>query len=428
MDIKKLYVHDDEFHSDDVLCAAMVSVLNPAVEIIRSSHDLPGDHVEGVMVADVGRGKYDHHDEKKYRKTGEQYAAAGLVFDEIKGQLFHNPKAAEDFENLIIKPIEASDNGIRKNALTTFVNAFRGNWNDPRPKKECYDEQFKKAVSFMTDLVRSEVAVEYIDRNALSSFSSKPFHVEKELENALKKRSDLSASMRKKMARTVQSVSNDPVLHRTFESISLHMGKEKARSYIKDFINHSIEFQKAKDEARIAIQPAIAEAKDGIIILPKEMPWSPIIQTDNQFVIWPSTRDPGFYNVQVVPEMEGSYEAKINLPKFWKDVQNQAFDPQKADPECPVPEGLFFVHPAQFFAVFDTLEHALDALSDRQAIIRTLKLDGTAQEKDRLYKDDESQIEVEVRDVLSRHPEQIRNVHDDSLREQMEMELSDMQL
>lgn len=103
--ISKLIVHDGVFHADDVLCAAMAKSLNPDVWIQRTRRLDPMDielNGNGVYIADVGGGKYDHHQpDAAVREDGAKYAACGLLYEEWKDALF-NTKEGQQYLRILM--------------------------------------------------------------------------------------------------------------------------------------------------------------------------------------------------------------------------------------------------------------------------------------------------------------------------------------
>ena len=69
--------HAGKFHADDVFCAALLTYLNPNIQIKRV-FELPEEY-EGIAF-DIGNGLYDHHQKNsRVRENGIPYAAFGLL-------------------------------------------------------------------------------------------------------------------------------------------------------------------------------------------------------------------------------------------------------------------------------------------------------------------------------------------------------------
>lgn len=200
----KIGVHSGVFHSDDVFVVALFKMLakflNVDINIERITDvDVDnwdtecGDPFKGI-VADIGGGRYDHHqftfefdddgdiEEDTLKNVPCHYhpyapipkAAIGLIWSDFgtnlcslwlhdKG-LSYKPEdikdMANDIEDSLIMGISAVDNGVLKsnrNAyfrnsvpfiqnVTSVINDFRPTWQ--QEDKNAMDEGFKKAVIF----------------------------------------------------------------------------------------------------------------------------------------------------------------------------------------------------------------------------------------------------------------------------------------
>jgi uncharacterized UPF0160 family protein len=253
-EISRIVVHAGRFHADDVFCAAMLLMIYPNAEVLRVvsvSEDLSND--DKAIVADIGYGKYDHHQpDAEIRSDGNRYSACGLVFRDFKHILFDgNLAAAERFERKYILPVEIDDNGGAGNPLSSTISAFNPSWDSG----EDSDAKFAEAVSFVQSLIEREL-------------------------------------------------------------------------------------QKMDAEARaeVIVKKALAESDGRIVLLHQDLPWRDfLIKTTAIYAVYPSIR--GGYNIQTVPEKEGSKKPKKPLPKEW--INNR-------------PDGCNFVHPDLFIASFDT--------------------------------------------------------------------------
>ena len=79
MKIKEIYIHGGIFHSDDVMCVALARIANPQVKFQRV-FKAPTEVEEGVIVADIGGGKYDHHQiDAEVRPNGDKFAGTALA-------------------------------------------------------------------------------------------------------------------------------------------------------------------------------------------------------------------------------------------------------------------------------------------------------------------------------------------------------------
>ena len=173
--IETIVVHSGPFHSDDVAVVAMLLIAFPNAKVVRT---FKPEEVAGknVLVADVGLGRYDHHQEDcVLRPDGQKRAACGLVFQDYYKQIGFSEKSAEIFERMYICPIEDQDNGRKdedgnliRNPLSEGIKSFNPSWNS----NETVDECFMKAVSwcqqiFLNELRRcraSEEAEAFLDK------------------------------------------------------------------------------------------------------------------------------------------------------------------------------------------------------------------------------------------------------------------------
>ena len=72
------FTHGAKFHSDDVFATAFLRLIKPEIQVTRG-FEVPADF-DGI-VYDIGRGRFDHHQEdKEYRENGCPYAAFGLLW------------------------------------------------------------------------------------------------------------------------------------------------------------------------------------------------------------------------------------------------------------------------------------------------------------------------------------------------------------
>ena len=73
--------HGGNFHADDVFSAALLKMVNPEIDIVRT-FKIPDDFA-GIAF-DIGYGEYDHHQEAAaVRENGIPYAAFGLLWREF---------------------------------------------------------------------------------------------------------------------------------------------------------------------------------------------------------------------------------------------------------------------------------------------------------------------------------------------------------
>ena len=152
----KIIVHAGIFHCDDVLTVAMAKYINPNVEIERV-YEVNGDLCDDVIVADIGYGRYDHHqNDAQLREDGNKYAACGLFFKDYWHHIFQSENSARGFYEYFIKPIEDNDNGLKRDTLSMFVKSFV-----PLDANETkLHDAFLKVVDMMVQFIDSQVEKE----------------------------------------------------------------------------------------------------------------------------------------------------------------------------------------------------------------------------------------------------------------------------
>lgn len=119
---------------------------------------------------------------------------------------------------------------------------------------------------------------------------------------------------------------------------------EAALAVVETLLDNAIDSAEAAVKAENTVKQALADVEEGVIILPKFMPWKGLICKDDtaRFVVFPSLR--GGFNLQAVPPKASSMECRIKIPAELKGN-----------------DGCTFVHPAGFMAAFTSLEEAVAA-------------------------------------------------------------------
>lgn len=153
--LKTIVVHSGVFHADDVFTVSYVQMLRrfyglSMLKVIRTFTIRDYMTIEnGYLVADIGKGEFDHHfheSEKKRRNDGVPYAAFGLVV-----KAFHSDFLSDDEYSILdkkfIEPIDLHDNCGGGNQLSYAIAAFNKNWDDADPNN---DPKFYEAVDVAT--------------------------------------------------------------------------------------------------------------------------------------------------------------------------------------------------------------------------------------------------------------------------------------
>lgn len=256
--IRQIIVHDGTFHADDVLCVAMAQLTNPNVIVKRMSHgQLPLNIPADTIVADVGFGKYDHHQaDAKLRDDGQRFAACGLLLQDLEQTLFGGNTPSELIAH--IRRIEDHDNKVpesREDFLSQFVRLSNPEWDESESKASC-DALFEKAVEY----VKEYFLKPYL-HNAILPDTNKNFFTKRIFELSLK---------------------------------------------------HTV----AEQKASTVILKALCESDGQIVVLPSRLPWyNFLIASTALFVINPSNR--GGFHLQCIPTNQGANTFKLLLPTSW---------------------------------------------------------------------------------------------------------------
>lgn len=130
IDIKKVKLgitHNGKFHADDVFSTAFLKYLNPDIIIERKSNKEASTMIqmEDVIVYDVGRGEYDHHDPHNVvtRPDGTPYASFGLLWHDY-GPTLVSKELVSKFDEDFIKAIDFADNGGPIDPMSYAISMF----------------------------------------------------------------------------------------------------------------------------------------------------------------------------------------------------------------------------------------------------------------------------------------------------------------
>ena len=362
--ISKLVVHDGVFHADDVLCAAMAKSLNPDVWIQRTRRLDPMDielNGNGVYIADVSGGKYDHHQpDAAVREDGAKYAACGLLYEEWKDALFNTKEGQQYFEDTYVKPIEVTDNGGERNMLSHAIGGLNPSWD----QKTDWDAAFYEAVDRMSAILEAE-------RHRVNDLGkTEPAIDDKTLMEAQKMMGAgefLDASCKDKSLNNYMALQGDMYDGQAKDPLTAglsalgEVNPEAAREMVDKILDEDRENVNSAFRARSIVQDAYAKSPDKTsVILESYAPWRDVLpETEAEYVLY-ETR--GQYNIQCVPKNLAGNETKVKLPEGWLTEK---------------PEGCKFVAPARHVCGFDTMEHAKAALDeilkDRTAQIEASK-------------------------------------------------------
>lgn len=144
--------HSGRFHADDVFSAALLKILNPKVNIVRSNFVPEG---YAGLVYDLGDGEYDHHGERATeRKNGVPYASFGLLWKRYGTNLV-SEKEANSFDESFIQPLDLQDNNGGNNLLCRAITQANPKWDEAESNS---NECFFKAVEIAKYILENEIA------------------------------------------------------------------------------------------------------------------------------------------------------------------------------------------------------------------------------------------------------------------------------
>lgn len=158
----KAFTHSGVFHADEVMATVLLSKIYDNLTVCRAFH-VPENLPEGVIVYDIGNGKFDHHQKGGNGcrpENGVPYAACGLLWKEFGRELLKISEVSSDLIEFVwflidrdlIQGIDAADNGVLPKTdypaqgltISQMVSAFNPNWDN----KKSADEAFLEAVAF----------------------------------------------------------------------------------------------------------------------------------------------------------------------------------------------------------------------------------------------------------------------------------------
>lgn len=159
--------HSGTMHADEIFSTAFLDLYLGDIKVHRTT-TIPSIISDNVLVYDIGRGKYDHHqDDAKKRENGITYCAFGLLWQDF-GRDFLKRRNIENIEEVFamfdkdfIEAIDADDNGIFPKIdapykIKTLSDVFKL-FNPGYKSGEDENTQFTKAVAFAKTIIEEEL-------------------------------------------------------------------------------------------------------------------------------------------------------------------------------------------------------------------------------------------------------------------------------
>ena len=153
----KYITHAGTMHADEVFATAFLDLYNKDIEVMRVSEVEKAKIRKDAIVYDIGRGKFDHHQEDaKVRENGIKYSSLGLLFEEF-GKDYLKQEKIEDIDEVyigmekeLIEAIDAIDNGVFPEIVAPYkvktISDIIKLFNPSFGSNEKEEEQFIKAV------------------------------------------------------------------------------------------------------------------------------------------------------------------------------------------------------------------------------------------------------------------------------------------
>ena len=170
--IKKLYVHGGTFHADDIFCDAVLRIINEDLiteRVIRAERDRT-DIENGILMADIGGGPFDHHQkETALREDGIRHCAVTLLWkifgSECIRAVAHDVSdetvsaVSDRIYNGILREIAVLDNGAEGVLPGGIINIcdLADRFNPDWDSDEDPDAAFADAASFAQGVLVREI-------------------------------------------------------------------------------------------------------------------------------------------------------------------------------------------------------------------------------------------------------------------------------
>ena len=159
--------HSGTMHTDDIFSTAFLDLYLGNIKVFRTTN-IPLDIDKNVIIYDLGRGKFDHHQEDALkRENGITYCGFGLLWKEF-GKDFLEKRNIEKvdevfnaFDKDLVEAIDADDNGMfpkieasyKVKTLSEVFKLFNPGYKSGQKETE----QFKKAVNFAKAIIEEEL-------------------------------------------------------------------------------------------------------------------------------------------------------------------------------------------------------------------------------------------------------------------------------
>ena len=159
--------HSGTMHADEVFATAFLDLYKKNIKVFRTTNINPEEYPEKTIY-DVGRGKFDHHQEDaRVRENGIKYCSLGLLWEEY-GKKYLSELNLDNIEDLyleiekdFIEQIDAIDNGefpkiearYKVKTLSDIIKLFNPSYKSNQNESS----QFIKAVEVAKIIFEEEI-------------------------------------------------------------------------------------------------------------------------------------------------------------------------------------------------------------------------------------------------------------------------------
>lgn len=169
----RVATHDGSFHADDVFAVAVLRLLHPDLDIVRTRD--PEVLAAADLRVDVGRasdpatGDFDHHQKggAGVRDNGIPYASFGLVWKAFGTKLTQDDEAAAlEVEQRLVQGVDAIDtgfhlttpkiDGVRPMDVSDVIDGFNPGWDDEATPADRLG-RFEHAVALAEGIIQRQI-------------------------------------------------------------------------------------------------------------------------------------------------------------------------------------------------------------------------------------------------------------------------------
>ncbi len=160
--------HSGTMHADEVFSTAFLDLYLGDVRVFRTSKVEESKITNDMLVYDIGRGKFDHHQQDAEKRENDiPYCSFGLLWKEFGRDFLHNygieliEKVFQGIDKDLIEGIDADDNGIfpkidapfRVKTIPNIIKLFNPSYDSGQIESE----QFLKACHLAKDIFQEEI-------------------------------------------------------------------------------------------------------------------------------------------------------------------------------------------------------------------------------------------------------------------------------